>query len=49
MLLTKPPEQDNERRNGWVFKDKSAPANLEVPPHKYLTASKSLIGEDDAA
>jgi ubiquinol-cytochrome c reductase iron-sulfur subunit len=32
---------------GRVFKNKSAPTNLEVPPHKYLADSKLLIGEDD--
>lgn len=34
---------------GRVFKNKPAPTNLEVPPHKYLSASKLLIGEDDTA
>ncbi len=34
---------------GRVFKNKPAPTNLEVPPHKYLSASKLLIGEDNAA
>ena len=34
---------------GRVYKNKPAPSNLEVPPHKYLTAGKLLIGEDDAA
>ncbi len=34
---------------GRVFKNKPAPTNLEVPPHKYLTASRLLIGEDNAA
>ncbi len=34
---------------GRVFKNKPAPTNLEVPPHKYLTASKLLIGEDNTA
>lgn len=33
---------------GRVFKNKPAPTNLEVPPHKYLADSKLLIGEDDA-
>ena len=33
---------------GRVFKNKPAPLNLEVPPHKYLSASRLLIGEDDA-
>ena len=32
---------------GRVFKNKPAPTNLEVPPHKYLTDSTLLIGEDD--
>ena len=34
---------------GRVFKNKPAPNNLEVPPYKYLTDSRLLIGEDDAA
>lgn len=34
---------------GRVFKNKPAPTNLEVPPHKYLADSKLLIGEDDAS
>lgn len=34
---------------GRVFKNKPAPTNLEVPPHKYLTDSRLLIGEDDTA
>ena len=34
---------------GRVFKNKPAPSNLEVPPYKYLTDSRLLIGEDDAA
>lgn len=32
---------------GRVFKNKPAPSNLEVPPHKYLTATRLLIGADD--
>lgn len=32
---------------GRVFKNKPAPDNLEVPPHKYLSDSKLLIGEDN--
>ena len=32
---------------GRVFKNKPAPVNLEVPPHKYLSDSRLLIGEDD--
>lgn len=34
---------------GRVFKNKPAPTNLEIPPHKYLSDSKLLIGEDDMA
>ena len=32
-----------------VFSGSPAPKNLEVPPHKYLTESKVLIGEDQGA
>lgn len=32
-----------------VFKNKPAPDNLEVPPHKYLSDAKLLIGEDGKA
>ncbi len=32
---------------GRVFKNKPAPTNLEVPPHRYLADSKLLIGEDE--
>ena len=31
---------------GRVFANKPAPDNLEVPPHKYLSDTKILIGED---
>jgi ubiquinol-cytochrome c reductase iron-sulfur subunit len=31
---------------GRVFKNKPAPANLEVPPHMYLSDTKIIIGED---
>ena len=31
---------------GRVFKNKPAPTNLEVPPHRYLSAGRVLIGED---
>jgi ubiquinol-cytochrome c reductase iron-sulfur subunit len=31
-----------------VFKGMPAPTNLTVPPHKYLTDTKILIGEDQA-
>jgi ubiquinol-cytochrome c reductase iron-sulfur subunit len=34
---------------GRVFKNKPAPSNLEIPPHKYLSESRLLIGEDDRA
>ena len=34
---------------GRVYKNKPAPLNLEVPPHKYLSASRLLIGEDGVA
>jgi len=33
---------------GRVFKHMPAPTNLPVPPHKYLTETKVLIGEDKA-
>ena len=34
---------------GRVFKNKPAPDNLEVPPHKYLSDTRLLIGEDKTA
>ncbi len=34
---------------GRVFKNKPAPDNLEVPPHKYLSDTRLLIGDDKAA
>jgi len=34
---------------GRVFKNKPAPSNLEIPPHKYLAEGRLLIGEDNAA
>jgi ubiquinol-cytochrome c reductase iron-sulfur subunit len=34
---------------GRVHRDKPAPTNLEVPPHRYLSDTRLLIGEDDAA
>lgn len=34
---------------GRVFKNKPAPTNLEVPPHRYLSATRLLIGEDATA
>jgi ubiquinol-cytochrome c reductase iron-sulfur subunit len=33
---------------GRVFKNKPAPDNLQVPPHRYLSETKLLIGEDAA-
>jgi len=34
---------------GRVFKNKPAPDNLEVPPHRYLSDTRILIGEDKVA
>ena len=34
---------------GRVFKNKPAPTNLEIPPHRYLSQTKLVIGESDAA
>jgi ubiquinol-cytochrome c reductase iron-sulfur subunit len=34
---------------GRVFKNKPAPTNLEIPPHRYLSANRIIIGEDDHA
>lgn len=34
---------------GRVFKNKPAPDNLEVPPHKYLSDTKILVGDDSKA
>jgi ubiquinol-cytochrome c reductase iron-sulfur subunit len=34
---------------GRVYKSKPAPTNLDVPPHKYLSDAKILIGEDGTA
>ena len=31
---------------GRVYKNKPAPDNLEAPPHKYLSDTKLVIGED---
>ena len=33
---------------GRVFKNKPAPTNLEVPPHRYLSDTRIVIGEDAA-
>jgi len=34
---------------GRVFKNKPAPSNLEVPPYRYLSATRLLIGDDSSA
>jgi len=34
---------------GRVFKNKPAPTNLEVPPHRYLSDTRIVIGEDGTA
>lgn len=34
---------------GRVFLSQPAPTNLEIPPHKWLSATQVLIGEDDAS
>lgn len=34
---------------GRVFKNKPAPTNLEIPPHRYLSDTRLLIGDDNAA
>jgi ubiquinol-cytochrome c reductase iron-sulfur subunit len=34
---------------GRVFKNKPAPTNLEVPPHRYLSDTRLLIGQDPQA
>lgn len=34
---------------GRMFKNKPAPTNLEVPPHRYLTDARTVIGEGGAA
>jgi ubiquinol-cytochrome c reductase iron-sulfur subunit len=33
---------------GRVFKNKPAPTNLEIPPHRYLSDTRILIGDDAA-
>jgi ubiquinol-cytochrome c reductase iron-sulfur subunit len=32
-----------------VFLNKPAPDNLEIPPHRYLTATRLVIGDDTRA
>jgi ubiquinol-cytochrome c reductase iron-sulfur subunit len=34
---------------GRVYKNKPAPTNLEIPPHRFVGASRLLIGEDPVA
>ena len=34
---------------GRVYKNKPAPTNLEIPPHRFVGASRLVIGESDAA
>jgi ubiquinol-cytochrome c reductase iron-sulfur subunit len=34
--------------SGRVFRDKPAPSNLEIPPHRYLGETRLLIGDDRA-
>jgi ubiquinol-cytochrome c reductase iron-sulfur subunit len=34
---------------GRVFENMPAPTNLEIPPHRFLTATRLLIGEDNPA
>ncbi len=34
---------------GRVFRNKPAPTNLEIPPHRYLGETRLLIGEGDGA
>ena len=34
---------------GRVFKNKPAPTNLEIPPHRFVGTSRLLIGEDSAS
>ncbi|WP_341893058.1 ubiquinol-cytochrome c reductase iron-sulfur subunit [Variovorax sp. YR752] len=34
---------------GRVFKNKPAPTNLEIPPHRYLSETRLVVGESDAA
>lgn len=34
---------------GRVYRNKPAPTNLEIPPHRYLSETRILIGEDEHA
>jgi ubiquinol-cytochrome c reductase iron-sulfur subunit len=34
---------------GRVFKNKPAPTNLEIPPHRYLSETRLVIGDSDKA
>ena len=33
---------------GRVFKNKPAPTNLEIPPHRYLSDTRLLIGDSES-
>lgn len=34
---------------GRAYKNKPAPTNLEVPPHRYVSETRILVGDDTAA
>jgi ubiquinol-cytochrome c reductase iron-sulfur subunit len=34
---------------GRAYKNKPAPTNLEVPPHRYVSATRIVVGDDSAA
>ena len=34
---------------GRVYRNKPAPTNLEIPPHRCLSETRILIGEDEQA
>ena len=34
---------------GRVFKDKPAPSNLEIPPYRFASDSRIVVGDDSAA
>ena len=33
---------------GRVYRNKPAPTNLEIPPHRYVSKKRLLIGDDDS-
>lgn len=49
LALSRPATRTGLAFAGRVFKSKPAPTNLEVPPHKYLSDARLLIGADDSA